>query len=283
MKNLAIYLAAGASALLVTAASAAPLSPNAAVAPESNIQNVRMVCNEVGQCWRQRGERRVIIREQGDFIRICSPPRTLHRASRLRGTRRHRHPRARRQRRNRYRSLLSEPTTVRSEYKQSRGEIRGFAISKPNRPEGIVSRKRARTPRMRRSPWPGFTREGRLLRAGAPRTRKPRSQRTRERKTLRRQGTSALNCYPWHPPSACRFLFAANGAPARSATPPRSSDQTFIFENLPRPDRKSPALRGRKPLQPRCISNRGCNRTHSATPARRRRHPAEFVSMRPRR
>jgi hypothetical protein len=25
-----------------------------------------MVCNEAGQCWRQRGERRVIIREQGD-------------------------------------------------------------------------------------------------------------------------------------------------------------------------------------------------------------------------
>ena len=63
MKNLAIYLAAGASALLVTAASAAPLSPNAAVAPDSNIQNVRMVCNEDGRCWRERGERRVIIRE----------------------------------------------------------------------------------------------------------------------------------------------------------------------------------------------------------------------------
>ena len=66
MKNLAIYLAAGSSALLVTAASAAPLSPNVSVAPESNIQNVRMVCNEAGQCWRQRGERRVIIREPRD-------------------------------------------------------------------------------------------------------------------------------------------------------------------------------------------------------------------------
>lgn len=66
MKSLAIYLAAGASALLVTAASAAPLSPNAASAPESNIQNVRMVCNEAGQCWREGGQRRVIIREQSD-------------------------------------------------------------------------------------------------------------------------------------------------------------------------------------------------------------------------
>ena len=66
MKTIAIYLAAGASALLVTAASAAPLLPNAAVAPESNVQNVRMVCNEDGRCWRQRGERRVIIRERDD-------------------------------------------------------------------------------------------------------------------------------------------------------------------------------------------------------------------------
>jgi hypothetical protein len=66
MKNLTIYLAAGASALLATAASAAPLSPNASVAPQSDIQNVRMVCNEEGQCWRQRGERRVIVREHHD-------------------------------------------------------------------------------------------------------------------------------------------------------------------------------------------------------------------------
>jgi hypothetical protein len=66
MKNLAIYLAVGASALLVTAASAAPLSPNGSAAPESNIQNVRMVCNEAGQCWRERGERRVIVRDPGE-------------------------------------------------------------------------------------------------------------------------------------------------------------------------------------------------------------------------
>jgi hypothetical protein len=68
MKNLAIYLAVGASALLVTAASAAPLSADVSVAPESNIQNVRMVCNEGGRCWRERGERRVIIRDPGDSM-----------------------------------------------------------------------------------------------------------------------------------------------------------------------------------------------------------------------
>src|SRR6266702_3738934 len=68
MKNLAIYLAAGASALVMTAtaASAAPLSAEISVAPESNIQNVRMVCDEAGRCWRERGERRVIIRDPND-------------------------------------------------------------------------------------------------------------------------------------------------------------------------------------------------------------------------
>jgi hypothetical protein len=64
MKNLAICLAAGASALLVT--SAAPLSADVSVVPSSHIQNVRMVCDEGGRCWRQRDERRVIIREPGD-------------------------------------------------------------------------------------------------------------------------------------------------------------------------------------------------------------------------
>ena len=66
MNKLAISLAVGASALFVTAASAAPLSAVVSVAPESNIQNVRMVCNENGRCWRQRDEGRVIIRERDD-------------------------------------------------------------------------------------------------------------------------------------------------------------------------------------------------------------------------
>jgi hypothetical protein len=66
MKNLAIYLAVGAATLLATAASAAPLSAGTSVVPQSNIQTVRMVCDEAGRCWRERGERRVIIREPGD-------------------------------------------------------------------------------------------------------------------------------------------------------------------------------------------------------------------------
>ena len=79
MKYLAISLTAGASALFMTAASAAPLSADVSVAPESNIQNVRMVCNENGRCWRERGERRVIVREPGDSYGYAPRERYIER------------------------------------------------------------------------------------------------------------------------------------------------------------------------------------------------------------
>jgi hypothetical protein len=61
MKNLALSLAAGASALFATAAFA-----DVSVKPENNIIHVRMVCNENGRCWRQRDEGRAIVREPDD-------------------------------------------------------------------------------------------------------------------------------------------------------------------------------------------------------------------------
>ena len=68
MNKLTISLAMGATALLATAATAAPLAVNPSVGVDSsNIQNVRMVCNEEGRCWRERGERRVIIRERDSY------------------------------------------------------------------------------------------------------------------------------------------------------------------------------------------------------------------------
>jgi hypothetical protein len=79
MKTLAISLAVGASALFMTAASAAPLSADVSVVPESNIQNVRMVCNENGRCWRQRDERRVIIRERDDSYAYVPRERYIER------------------------------------------------------------------------------------------------------------------------------------------------------------------------------------------------------------
>jgi hypothetical protein len=78
MNNPAI-LAVGASALFMTAASAAPPSADLSVAPESNIQNVRMVCNENGRCWRERGERRVIIREPRDSYGYAPRERYIER------------------------------------------------------------------------------------------------------------------------------------------------------------------------------------------------------------
>ena len=64
--SLAVFLAVGASALFMAGASAAPLTNGVTTLPEGNVQNVRMVCNENGRCWRQRGDR-VIIRESRDY------------------------------------------------------------------------------------------------------------------------------------------------------------------------------------------------------------------------
>jgi hypothetical protein len=63
MKKFAISLAAGASAQFATSAFAAPLSNGMTTLPDSNVEQVRMVCNENGRCWRERGQRRVIIRD----------------------------------------------------------------------------------------------------------------------------------------------------------------------------------------------------------------------------
>lgn len=69
MKKLAISLMAGAGALLATSAFAAPLSNGITALPDSNIEQVRMVCNENGRCWRERSERRVIVRESYGYDR----------------------------------------------------------------------------------------------------------------------------------------------------------------------------------------------------------------------
>ena len=58
---------------------AAPLIADQSVSSDSNVQNVRMVCNEDGRCWRERGERRVVIRDSYGKARS----RALHRSSGL--------------------------------------------------------------------------------------------------------------------------------------------------------------------------------------------------------
>lgn len=67
MNKIIISIALGTSALFATAASAAPLSHGVAVIPDNGIENVRMVCNENGRCWRERGPRRVIIDDSYDY------------------------------------------------------------------------------------------------------------------------------------------------------------------------------------------------------------------------
>jgi hypothetical protein len=55
-----ILLAAAAVASLVTAASAAPLNPGGLATVETeNVEQVRMVCDEYGRCFRTRGPRYV--------------------------------------------------------------------------------------------------------------------------------------------------------------------------------------------------------------------------------
>jgi hypothetical protein len=65
MNKMVIPFALSAAAFFATAAAAAPLVVGQSASPDSNIQNVRMVCNDYGRCWRERGERRVIRESYG--------------------------------------------------------------------------------------------------------------------------------------------------------------------------------------------------------------------------
>lgn len=67
MKNVIVSLAIGAGALFASGANAAPLSNGVSIMPENGIENVRLVCDDYGRCYRTRGGRRVIIqRDYGD-------------------------------------------------------------------------------------------------------------------------------------------------------------------------------------------------------------------------
>ena len=67
MNKTMISLALGAAALFATAASAAPLTHDLAVIPDNGIENVRMVCDQNGRCWRERGQRRVIVDDSYNY------------------------------------------------------------------------------------------------------------------------------------------------------------------------------------------------------------------------
>jgi hypothetical protein len=74
MKKLIVSLAIGAGALLATSATAAPLSNGIAVMPDNGIENVRMVCDDLGRCYRTRGARRVVVdQDYGDSYNYYAP------------------------------------------------------------------------------------------------------------------------------------------------------------------------------------------------------------------
>jgi hypothetical protein len=67
MKKLILPLVIGAGALFASAAGAAPLSNGISVMPDNGIENVRMVCDEFGRCYRTRGDRRVVVRDYDSY------------------------------------------------------------------------------------------------------------------------------------------------------------------------------------------------------------------------
>ena len=73
MKNMVISLALGAGAIFASStADAAPLTKGLAMLPNDNIENVRLVCDQYGRCYRTHGGRRVIIQQgYGGDSRSC--------------------------------------------------------------------------------------------------------------------------------------------------------------------------------------------------------------------
>ena len=79
MKKLILPLAIAATALCASAASAAPLSNGVSVMPNNGIENVRMVCDDMGRCYRTRGRRVVIERDYNDSYNYAPRERYIER------------------------------------------------------------------------------------------------------------------------------------------------------------------------------------------------------------
>jgi hypothetical protein len=66
MNKLTISVLAGAAGLFVSTAGAAPLV-NGTPSVANGAENVRMVCNENGQCWQHGGEHVLIQRDRNAY------------------------------------------------------------------------------------------------------------------------------------------------------------------------------------------------------------------------
>jgi len=80
MKATVISLAIAAAALFGPDAQAAPLSNGLSVLPDNGIENVRLLCDEYGRCYRSRGGRRVIVQQgYGDSYNYAPRERYIER------------------------------------------------------------------------------------------------------------------------------------------------------------------------------------------------------------
>ena len=79
MRSLVLALALGSSALFSAGANAAPLPVDTSMQPDNGIQNVRLVCNEYGRCYRTRGGPRVIVRRGYDSYDYAPRERYIER------------------------------------------------------------------------------------------------------------------------------------------------------------------------------------------------------------
>ncbi len=79
MKYVAISLAVGVGCLLSSGANAAPLSVSTSMLPDNGVQNVRMVCDDSGRCYRTRSRRVVIQQDYGNSYNYAPRERYIER------------------------------------------------------------------------------------------------------------------------------------------------------------------------------------------------------------
>jgi hypothetical protein len=79
MRKLAIMLLAGAGAMSIGSAKATDIYTSGEYAAPDLIQQVRMICNEDGRCYRTRGGSRVIVQDNYDSYNYAPRERYIER------------------------------------------------------------------------------------------------------------------------------------------------------------------------------------------------------------
>jgi hypothetical protein len=79
MKKLLASVALGVAAMLASGANAAPLSAGLSISPDNGIENVRLVCDDAGRCYRTHGGRRVVVERDYDSYNYAPRERYIER------------------------------------------------------------------------------------------------------------------------------------------------------------------------------------------------------------